>query len=121
VPRRLRQTIAFVTTTAATLACLFYLQHREADADARHGLSIVKEYRGRSGKTLPDLITAAHGAAPIAWTSATESGCFSRVRVDARAGQADDYAFTVDLGARSIHPANARGEEAIRTLEEIAP
>jgi hypothetical protein len=114
-----RDKLAMWTTAVAAAAGVVYLQHRYAAADAQSGLTLVQEYRGRSGKTVGEVIASRHRG-PVAWSSGEESSCLAHVRVDARA-EADDYAFTVDLGARSIHPANALGEDAIRAIEGLAP
>jgi len=112
--------IGMVLTSALAAGTILYVQTRFNAADEHNALSVVQNYRARSGRSLPDVIGDGKNGAPMPeWSTATESSCMQHERVRAEvttdAGVVT-YDFMVDINGPSIHPGNENGKRALEAL-----
>ena len=115
----LRRNILLLLTSVLAAFSILYLQNRFNAADEKSALTVVQEYRARSGRSLPEVIgESAPGKVPE-WSTATESSCFQHERVRAQV-ETDagvmNYDFVVDINGPSIHPGNENGRRALEAL-----
>jgi len=108
-----------VLTSALAAGSILYLQGRFNAGDERNALALVREYRAKSGRSLPEVLEESSGNVKPEWSTATESSCFQHERV--RAEVATDagvvtYDFLVDINGPSIHPGNENGKRALEAL-----
>jgi hypothetical protein len=108
-----------VLTSALAAGSILYLQARFNAADEKNALLLVRDYRAKSGRSLPDVIGELSGGKTPEWSTATESSCFQHERVRAQVATdtgAVTYDFVVDINGPSIHPGNENGRRALEAL-----
>jgi len=110
-----------VLTSALAAGSILYLQGRFNAGDEKNALVVVQTYHSKSGRSIPDVISAENPGAVPDWSTSTESSCFQHERVRALVPSekgAIVYDFLVDINGPSIHPANENGK---RVLEALGP
>jgi hypothetical protein len=115
----LRRNIVMILTSVLAAFSILYLQARFNAGDEKNALSLVQQYRARSGRSLPEVIADRSGGVAPDWSTATESSCFQHERVRAQVSTdagVVSYDFVVDINGPSIHPGNENGKTALEAL-----
>jgi hypothetical protein len=119
-PAKLMRSLLVGSATLLALVLMFWLQSKFDGADRKAALEVVRDYRSRTGWTVPEILDARHpGKAPV-WSVQTDSSCLQHERVSADLDGVR-YQFTVDINGPSIHPGNRESESVIQQLGEARP
>lgn len=109
------------------MACLFaciaavnYMQSLFDKGDLKRAMTVVHDFRGESGQTIEEALTARHATAlagEISWEVGIQSSFYGVMRVSAtiplKAATPQVYRFDVDLIRNGIHPADDHGRDLL--------
>ena len=101
--------------TLLALASMLWIQTKFDAADRKAALGVVREYRARSGRSIPEILDGMHPGRTPVWDVQTDSSCMQHERVYADVDGVR-YQFAVDINGLSIHPGNHESEAVLSQL-----
>jgi len=101
--------------TLLALASMFWIQSKFDAADRKAALGVVREYRAKSGRSIPEILDGMHPGHTAVWAVQTDSSCMQHERVSADV-DGTRYQFMVDINGPSIHPGNRESEAVLAQL-----
>jgi hypothetical protein len=119
-PAKLMRSLLVGSATLLAIAAMWWLQSRFDGADRKAAVGMVRDYRARSGWTVPEILDARHPGSTPVWSVETESSCRQTQRVTADVAGVR-YQFMVDINGPSIHPGNRESEGVMKQLDAPRP
>jgi hypothetical protein len=115
-----RQNVIIIVVALGAFLSFSLVQAMFDRADHDKALKLVRQFAGKSGETIEDLLARKDPGAhsDLSWSTEILSGCRGFVRVTCRLPQhGDDYVFDVDLVRRGIHPGDEGGRQVLEALQ----
>jgi len=116
-PAKLMRSLLVGSGTLLAIASMLWIQSKFDAADRRAALGVVREYKAKGGRNIPDILDGMHPGHTAVWAVQTESSCLQHERVSADIGGVR-YQFMVDINRPSIHPGNRESEAVMAQLGE---
>src|SRR5262245_24990063 len=114
-PAKLMRSLLVGSATLLAIVAIFWLQSKFDGADRKAALGVVRDYRSRTGWTVPEILDARHPGQTPVWSSETQSSCLQHEKVSADVAGVR-YEFMVDINGPSIHPGNPASEAVMKHL-----
>src|SRR5277367_45477 len=102
-PTKFMRAALVFSATVLAVTFMWFLQSKFEGADRKAAVGIVHDYRAKSGRSIPDVLTELHPGKEQGWQVHTESSCMQHERVDVDV-DGQTYAFIVDINGPAIHP-----------------
>ena len=81
-PTRFMRAALVMSATMLAVTFMWFLQSKFEGADRKAAVGIVHDYRSKSGRSIPDVLTERHPGKEQGFQVHTESSCMQHERVD---------------------------------------